>query len=67
MMKVSLEWYLLESDIQIKCDWLSRIADHWEAVLLMWSSGTSYQLHGVCSRIVSNLKRERKLFQQNPN
>lgn len=60
MTKVSLEWYLLESDVQVKSDGLSRIADHWQAVLLMRGSGAGYQLHCVRSRIVSNLDTERE-------
>lgn len=55
MQKTSLGCYLLESNIQIKCERLSRIADHRQAVLLMWSSGTSYQLYRIRPRIVSNL------------
>lgn len=57
---MSLEWYLLEPDVQIKSDGLSRVADHGQAVLLMWGSGTGYQLHRVRSRIVSNLNTERE-------
>lgn len=56
---MSLERYLLESDVQIKSDRLSGIADHRQAVLLMWGSGAGYQLHCVHSRIVSNLDTER--------
>lgn len=57
---MSLEWYLLESDVQVKSDGLSRIADHWQSVFLMWGSGAGYQFHRVRSRIVSNLDTERE-------
>lgn len=56
---MSLEGYLLESYVQIESDGLSGIADHGQAVLLMGGRGAGYQLHCVCSRIVSNLDTER--------
>lgn len=58
-MKMSLEQHLLESDVQIKSDGLPGIADHGQAVLLMWGCGAGYQLHRVHPRIVSNLDTER--------
>lgn len=66
MQKIS-QWYLLESDIEVKCDWLSRITDHWYTVLMVRYRGASYQLHGVCSRIVSYLLKAKERYGTSTN
>lgn len=48
--------YLLETDIQVKCERLSGIADRRDGVLQVWAGCTGDELHCVHTRVVTHLR-----------